>query len=49
MGEAEEAAAAAALKAAEQDTMVAALEAQVAGMQALATPSAALRPISVEH
>ena len=40
----EEVAAAAALKAAEQDTKMAALEAKVAEMQALAAPSATLRP-----
>ena len=40
-----EAAAAAARKAAEQDTKMAALEAKVAEMQALAAPTAALRPI----
>ena len=44
----EEVAAAAALKVAEQEKM-AALKAQVAEMQALAAPSAALRRISVEH
>eukprot|EP00964_Phaeocystis_antarctica_P045699 scaffold26316_cov60-Phaeocystis_antarctica.AAC.7 len=32
-----------------QDAKVAALKVQVAELQALATPSAALRPISVEH
>ena len=44
----EEVAAAAALKVAEQEKM-AALEAKVAEMQALAAPSATQRPISVEH